>query len=73
MTCIVQLGLSNYKPDQIEEFFSVCDKHGWVKPSVYQGQYNAICRGMEKELLPLLRRHGMVYIAFRSVRHSVLD
>ena len=44
---------------------SICEKHGWTKPSVYQGQYNAVCRRMETDLLPTLRRHGMTYVAFR--------
>ncbi|KAL9011348.1 MAG: hypothetical protein Q9173_003799 [Seirophora scorigena] len=62
----LQIGLSKYSVSQVEEFLSKCDMHGWKKPTVYQGQYNAICRGMEMDLLPLLRRHGIAYVAFRS-------
>lgn len=64
-----QIGLSNYTATQVEDFLSTCEAHGWQKPSVYQGQYNAICRGMETDLLPLLRRHGIAYVAFRFVRN----
>lgn len=66
------LGLSNYPPDQVEKFLSVCDEHGWVKPSMYQGQYNAVCRNMEKELLPLLRRHGISFVAYSPLAGGLL-
>ena len=47
------------------EFLEICDAKGYIKPSVYQGHYNALVRGHEETLLPLLRRHGIVYYAFR--------
>ena len=62
-----KLGLSNYSMGQTEEFLSECDKCGWLKPFVYQGQYNALYRKMERFLLPLLKRRGMNYVAFRQV------
>lgn len=37
---------------------------GFVKPTVYQGQYNPIARLAEKELLPVLRKHKMAYYAY---------
>ncbi|KAL9002192.1 MAG: hypothetical protein Q9188_004862 [Gyalolechia gomerana] len=37
-----QIGLSNYTATQVENFLSTCEAHGWQKPSVYQGQYNAV-------------------------------
>lgn len=37
-----KFGLSNYKPEEVEEIVGICEKEGWVKPSVYQGQYNAV-------------------------------
>lgn len=62
-----KLGLSDYSMEQTEEFLSECDKRGWLKPSIYQGQYNALCRKMEEGLLPLLKRNAMDYVAFRQV------
>ncbi|KAL9017240.1 MAG: hypothetical protein Q9185_005405 [Variospora sp. 1 TL-2023] len=59
-----QIGLSNYSAAQVEEFLSTCEKNGWEKPTVYQGHYNAVSRRMEKDLLPLLRRHGIAYVAY---------
>jgi len=52
---------------------ALCGQNGWVKPTVYQGQYNAICRNMETQLLPLLRRHGIVYVAFRLVLYETRE
>lgn len=37
-----KFGLSNYRPEEVEEIVGLCEKNGWVKPSVYQGQYNAV-------------------------------
>lgn len=46
----------------------ICDEKGLPKPVCYQGDYNMVTRGMEKKLLPLLRKHGMAFNAFRFVR-----
>jgi len=48
----------------VEKFIFICEEKGYVKPSVYQGQYNLICRDPEKRLLPLLRKHNMTFIAY---------
>jgi aflatoxin B1 aldehyde reductase len=60
-----RFGLSNYSPAEVEQIVDICTKRGFVKPSVYQGQYNAIVRGGEKELIPILRKHGIAYHAYR--------
>lgn len=31
-----RFGISNYSAQQVEELVSICEKNGWVKPSVYQ-------------------------------------
>ena len=64
---IAQLGVSNFLPNMLRDFLSVCEKNGFVKPTVYQGDYSMINRGMEKHLLPILREHGIVFNAFRYV------
>lgn len=60
-----QLGLANYSVEQVEEFVKVSEENGFVKPSVYQGQYNAVCRHPEENLLPALRKHGIAFNAYR--------
>ncbi|KAJ3549027.1 hypothetical protein NM208_g727 [Fusarium decemcellulare] len=57
-------GISNYTAAEVQQILDICKQHGYVKPSVYQGHYNAIVRGGEKELFPILRQHGMSYYAY---------
>ncbi|KAI2624540.1 Aldo/keto reductase [Hypomontagnella submonticulosa] len=59
-----KIGVSNFPVDILESFIEICEKEGYVKPSVFQGQYNLICRGPEKELLPFLRKHNMTFNAY---------
>lgn len=35
-------GLSNYAAFEVAEIVMICRERGWVRPSVYQGCYNAI-------------------------------
>lgn len=58
-------GLSNYTPAEVQQVIDICEQKGYTKPSVYQGQYNMIVRGGEKELFPLLRKHGIAFFGFR--------
>lgn len=67
-----KFGISNYGVDEVQKILSICEDKGYIKPSVYQGHYNAIVRAAEKDLIPLLRKHGMSFFAYRYVgpRHS---
>ena len=58
-------GLSNYTAQEVQQILDICERNGYVKPTVFQGHYNAIVRGGEKELFPLLRRHGIAFFAYR--------
>ncbi|KAI5796590.1 NADP-dependent oxidoreductase domain-containing protein [Geopyxis carbonaria] len=62
-----RLGVSNWPVALLAEFLAVCDAHGFVKPAVYQGHYNAIARAAEAQLLPLLREHGIAFAAYSPV------
>ncbi|KAI0882615.1 Aldo/keto reductase [Annulohypoxylon maeteangense] len=59
-----KIGISNFPLDMLKSFIDICEKEGYIKPSVYQGQYNLICREPEKELLPFLREHNMTFNAY---------
>lgn len=59
-----KFGLSNFRADEVEQVYKICEDHAWVKPSVYQGQYNAIARRPEEDLLPTLRKYDMAYYAY---------
>ena len=60
-----ELGLSNFSPREVEDCVALCKDKGWVVPTVYQGHYNAVARGGEAELFPLLRRLGIRFYAYR--------
>ena len=42
----VQLGLSNFTAFEVAEIVIMCKERGWVRPSIYQGMYNAISKVM---------------------------
>lgn len=48
----------------LNQFIAICDREAYVKPTVYQGLYNLVCRGHDS-LFPTLRKHGIVYNAYR--------
>lgn len=60
-----KFGLSNYTATEVQMFIDICEGKGYIKPSTYQGHYNAIVRGGEKELFPLLRKHKIPFYAYR--------
>lgn len=62
-----RFGLSNHTAEEVERVVQICEERGFVKPRVYQGQYNAIVRGGEKDLFPVLRKHGIAFYAWRYV------
>ena len=59
-----KFGLSNYSPEEVEQIVEICEANRWVKPTVYQGHYNAIARIAEDVLIPTLRKHGISYYAY---------
>jgi aflatoxin B1 aldehyde reductase len=60
-----QWGISNFTPAQVAEYVAEAEKQGVPKPTLYQGQYNAVVRGSEDELFPLLKQHGIKFYAYR--------
>lgn len=38
----VELGLSNYAAWEVAEIVGICERRGFVKPTIYQAMYNAI-------------------------------
>ncbi|KAJ5754148.1 uncharacterized protein N7511_008301 [Penicillium nucicola] len=58
-----KLGLSNYTPAMIRVWMEVSIDQGFVRPSVYQGQYNVVCRGYEDDLFPVLREFDIAFEA----------
>ncbi|KAJ7701488.1 NADP-dependent oxidoreductase domain-containing protein [Mycena rosella] len=67
-----QLGVSNFSPEMLSSFIEICEREGFVKPTVYQGQYNLVCRGSEDTLFPMLRRHGISINAYSPLAGGFL-
>ncbi|PQE07880.1 hypothetical protein CJF32_00003032 [Rutstroemia sp. NJR-2017a WRK4] len=67
-----RLGLSNYMAWEVAYIQEICIKNGWIRPSVYQGVYNAIHRSVESELFPCLRHYNMGFYAFNPIAGGYL-
>jgi aflatoxin B1 aldehyde reductase len=50
-----ELGLSNYSAVETQRCLDMCAANGWTAPTIYQGVFNAVNRGIEDKLLPVLR------------------
>ncbi|KAI9741134.1 MAG: hypothetical protein M1834_002847 [Cirrosporium novae-zelandiae] len=67
-----RFGISNYMSWEVAQICEICDKHGWIKPTVYQGIYNALHRNIEPELFPCLRHYGIALYAFQPLAGGFL-
>ena len=45
-----QIGLSNFHASEVARAFSLCNDHGLIRPTVYQGLYNPLNRLVESEV-----------------------
>ncbi|KAL8649244.1 MAG: hypothetical protein Q9226_005658 [Calogaya cf. arnoldii] len=63
----VQLGLSNFTAFEVAEVVMTCKANGWVRPSIYQGMYNAITRSLDAELIPCCRRYGIDVVVYNPL------
>ena len=62
-----ELGLSNFPAWMVADVWHICDRNGWVKPTVYEGMYNPLTRYAERELNACLDRFGMRYYAYNQI------
>lgn len=67
-----RFGISNYMSWEVAQICEICERNGWIKPSVYQGIYNALHRAIEPELIPCLRRYGIALYAFQPLAGGFL-
>jgi aflatoxin B1 aldehyde reductase len=63
----VQLGLSNFAAFEVAEVVMICRQHGWVRPTIYQGMYNAITRGIDPELITACHRYGLDVVIYNPI------
>eukprot|EP00286_Rhodomonas_abbreviata_P021231 CAMPEP_0181310166 /NCGR_PEP_ID=MMETSP1101-20121128/12438_1 /TAXON_ID=46948 /ORGANISM="Rhodomonas abbreviata, Strain Caron Lab Isolate" /LENGTH=323 /DNA_ID=CAMNT_0023416771 /DNA_START=228 /DNA_END=1199 /DNA_ORIENTATION=- len=69
---IKALGLSNFQAWEVAHIHGLCSARGYLKPSVYQGMYNAITREVERELFPCLRKHNIAFYAYNPLAGGLL-
>ncbi|KAK3358768.1 NADP-dependent oxidoreductase domain-containing protein [Lasiosphaeria hispida] len=63
----VRFGISNFTAFEVAEIVLTCKYNNWVRPTVYQGMYNAITRGIEPELVPACRRYGLDIVVYNPI------
>ncbi|KAJ5632860.1 Aldo/keto reductase [Penicillium lividum] len=67
-----RFGISNFQSWEVARICEICDKNGFIKPTTYQGVYNAYQRSVEAELLPCLRHYGIGLYAFQPLAAGLL-
>ncbi len=63
----IQLGLSNFTAFEVAEVCMHCKYNNWVRPTIYEGMYNAITRSLEKELIPACKRYGLNVVVYNPL------
>ncbi|KAM6483371.1 Aldo/keto reductase [Trichoderma sp. SZMC 28011] len=62
-----KLGVSNFTAFEVAEVVLTCKYNGWVRPTIYQGMYNAITRNIEAELFVACRRYGLDIVVYNPL------
>jgi aflatoxin B1 aldehyde reductase len=70
---IKRLGLSNFSAYEVAEVAMICKYHGWLRPTIYQGLYNCLGRGVETELLAACKRYGLDFVAYAPSLGGILS
>ena len=68
-----ELGLSNFPAWMVADVCHICDKNGWVKPTVFEGIYNPLTRKAETELNACLDNFGMRFYAYNPLCGGLLS
>jgi aryl-alcohol dehydrogenase-like predicted oxidoreductase len=66
------IGMSNYASWQLCEALWIADKRNFHPPVVTQVVYNLITRGIEEELLPFIREHGIGLLVYNPLAGGLL-
>jgi aflatoxin B1 aldehyde reductase len=62
-----EFGVSNFSAWEVAEASEIAARHGWIRPTVYQGMYNAITRAVEPELFKCLGNYGIRFHAYNPL------
>ncbi|KAF2774297.1 aflatoxin B1 aldehyde reductase member 2 [Teratosphaeria nubilosa] len=69
----IQLGLSNFTAYEVAEVIMLCKMNDWVRPTIWQGMYNAITRSIEPELIPACRRYGLDIVVYNPIAGGIFS
>ncbi len=67
-----ELGLSNFPAWMVADVWHICDKRGWVRPTIYEGVYNPLTRKAENELNACLNNFDMRFYAYNPMCGGLL-
>jgi len=67
-----ELGLSNFPAWMVADAWHICDRNGWVKPTIFEGIYNPLTRKAETELNACLNNFGMRFYAYNPMAGGLL-
>jgi aflatoxin B1 aldehyde reductase len=67
-----RLGVSNFSPEEVRALHDYAKAKGYVLPTVYQGNYNAVSRLIDDTLFPVLRELGIAFYAYSPVAGGFL-
>jgi aflatoxin B1 aldehyde reductase len=67
-----ELGLSNFPAWMVTNVWYICDKRGWVKPTVFEGVYNPLTRRAEVEMNDSLNAFGLRFYAYNPLCGGLL-
>lgn len=68
----VEMGLSNFPAWMVADAWHICEKHGWVLPTIYEGIYNPLTRKAEIELNECLSNYGLRFYAYNPLAGGLL-
>ena len=67
-----RFGVSNFSPEETRALHEYARAKGYVLPTVYQGNYNAVSRLIDDTLFPVLRELGIAFYAYSPVAGGFL-
>lgn len=67
-----RFGVSNFNPEETRALHDYAKAKGYVLPTVYQGNYNAVSRHIDNTLFPVLRELGIAFYAYSPVAGGFL-
>jgi aryl-alcohol dehydrogenase-like predicted oxidoreductase len=66
------IGCSNLSAAQLEEALTVSQRHGFASFITCQDEYNLLSRGLEKDRVPIMRRHGLGLLPYVPLASGLL-